>query len=59
MSSDYINIIDDGKVKKKILKEGIGEKINENHEMVISYIGKVGEKNISRNKKRTIPFYNR
>ena len=41
MSSEYKNITDDGKVKKKIIKEGEGEIINENKEVVVNYIGKV------------------
>ncbi len=38
MSSEYKNITNDGKIKKKIIKESEGERINENKEVVVHYI---------------------
>ena len=38
MSSEYKNITNDGKIKKKIIKESEVERINENKEVVVHYI---------------------
>ena len=42
--SDYIKITDDGGVKKKIIKEGSGDKAAEGNEVKVNYIGKNGDK---------------
>ena len=56
MSSEYKNITDDGKIKKKIIKEGEGEIINENKEVVVNYIGKVNGKIFQQTKKEPFHF---
>ena len=56
MSSEYINITDDGKIRKKIIKEGEGEIINENKEVVVNYIGKVNGKIFQQTKKEPFHF---
>ena len=56
MSSEYKNITDDGKIKKKIIKEGEGETINENKEVVVNYIGKVNGKIFQQTKKEPFHF---
>ena len=56
MSSEYKNITDDGKVKKKIIKEGEGEIINENKEVVVNYIGKVNGNIFQQTKKEPFHF---
>ena len=38
--SDYINVTEDGGVKKKILKEGSGEQASEGKEVHVNYVGK-------------------
>ena len=44
MSSEYINLTDNGEVKKKIIKEGEGEAIGENKEATVTYVGKIDGK---------------
>ena len=56
MSSEYINLTDNGEVKKKIIKEGEGEIINENKEVVVNYIGKVNGKIFQQTKKEPFHF---
>ena len=56
MSSEYKNITDDGKIRKKIIKEGEGEIITENKEVVVNYIGKLNGKIFQQTKKETFHF---
>ena len=56
MSSEYINITDDGKIRKKIIKEGEGEIITENKEVVVNYIGKLNGKIFQQTKKEPFHF---
>ena len=38
--NDYINVTEDGGVKKKILKEGTGEQPADGNEVHVNYIGR-------------------
>ena len=60
MSSEYKNITNDAKIKKKIIKESEGERINENKEVVVHYIWKVNGKIFHnlKNKNMEIIFVN-
>ena len=42
--SDFVNITEDGGVKKKIIKEGSGAQAAEGNEVKVNYIGKNGDK---------------
>ena len=41
--NNYINVIGDGEIKKRILKEGHGKNPKEGNKVIISYIGKYNE----------------
>ena len=42
--SDFVNITEDGGVKKKIIKEGSGAQAAEGNEVKVNYVGKNGDK---------------
>ena len=54
--SDYIKITDDGGVKKKIIKEGSGDKAAEGNEVKVNYIGKNGSKIFDQTKDKPFSF---
>ena len=54
--SDFIKITDDGGVKKKIIKEGTGEKAVEGNEVKVNYIGKNGSKIFDQTKDKPFSF---
>ena len=43
-NKDFVNITDDGGVKKRIIKEGTGVQAVEGNEVKVNYIGKNGDK---------------
>ena len=54
--SEYIKITEDGGVKKKIIKEGKGEKAVEGNEVKVNYIGKNGSKIFDQTKDKPYTF---
>lgn len=53
---EYIDLMDNGKVKKKILVEGQGEPVGENHEVLVNYVGKIGQFVFDKSKKEPFRF---
>ncbi len=54
--SDFINITDDGGVKKRIIKEGSGEQAAEGNEVKVNYVGKNGDKVFDQTKDKPFSF---
>ena len=54
--SDFINITDDGGVKKRIIKEGTGEQAAEGNEVKVNYVGKNGDKIFDQTKDKPFSF---
>ena len=53
---DFINITDDGGVKKRIIKEGTGAQAVEGNEVKVNYIGKNGDKVFDQTKDKPFSF---
>jgi cyclophilin family peptidyl-prolyl cis-trans isomerase len=53
---DFVNVTDDGGVKKRIIKEGSGEQAAEGNEVKVNYIGKNGDKIFDQTKDKPFSF---
>ena len=53
---DFINVTDDGGVKKRIIKEGSGEQAAEGNEVKVNYIGRNGDKIFDQTKDKPFEF---
>ncbi len=53
---DFVNVTDDGGVKKRIIKEGKGEQAAEGNEVKVNYIGRNGDKIFDQTKEKPFEF---
>ena len=56
MSSEYINLTEDGGVKKKLITAGSGDQATDNHEIIITYTGTIDNKIFDQTKKEPFRF---
>jgi peptidylprolyl isomerase len=56
MSNEFINLTEDGGVKKKLISAGSGDKATDNHEIIITYTGTINNKIFDQTKKEPFRF---
>ena len=56
MSNEYINLTEDGGVKKKLISAGSGDQASDNHEIIITYTATIDSKIFEQTKKEPFRF---